>query len=68
MLRMRLAAGIEEPAFQNNVLQGSKWASITCIVVSAPVIGRCSLTGSTDQVPLWPASMCPSIWNIQALA
>ena len=46
MLRMRLAAGIEEPAFQNNVLQGSKWASITCIVVSAPVIGRCSLTGT----------------------
>lgn len=36
-------AGIKESALQNNVLQGSKWASITCIVVSAPVIGRVAL-------------------------
>ncbi len=35
-----LYADIKDRELQNNVLQGAKWASITCIVVSAPVIGR----------------------------
>ena len=37
---MFYGAGIEDKVLQNNILQGAKWASITCIVVSAPVIGR----------------------------
>lgn len=37
---MFFPAGIEDKLLQNNILQGAKWASITCIVVSAPVIGR----------------------------
>ena len=28
------------PRLGNNIVQGAKWASITCIVVSAPVTGR----------------------------
>lgn len=38
-----LANSVEDlgpPKLANNIVQGAKWASITCIVVSAPVTGR----------------------------